>query len=221
MMSIILIIQILKLYSFLIINKGCDVIINKTNFKYFVLLIDVIDEEINSCSKLKVSEENEEYNKDIVFKIDADNFSKYNIKNINNKYEVIKKVYERLKDKYISTEMEIKKIHNIYTKAEIEIWKSGIKETFGNDKYYKNLSDEIKKAKIVLMEYLDELIIHSKKRAEDALNYHNLRSDIKFSYLRILVEINNVIYYLNIDIKKYNDINKFYIHYLQRKDFDK
>ena len=93
MMSIILIIQILKLYSFLIINKGCDVIINKTNFKYFVLLIDVIDEEINSCSKLKVSEENEEYNKDIVFKIDADNFSKYNIKNINNKYEVIKKVY--------------------------------------------------------------------------------------------------------------------------------
>lgn len=196
-------------------------IINKTNFKYFVLLIDVIDEEINSCSNFKVSEEDEKYNKDIVLKIDIDNFSKYNIKNINNKYEVIKKVYERLKDKYISNDENIKKIHNFDTKVEIEIWKSGIKETFGNDKYYKNLSDEIKKAKIITMEYLDELIMYSKKRAEDALNYHNLKSDIKFSYLRILVEINNVVYYLNIDIKKNNDINKFYIHYLQRMDFDK
>lgn len=146
------------------------------------------------------------------------NFNKYNIKNINNKYEVIKKVFERLKDKYISNDEYTKVIHNIDTDMKVEVWKSGIKETFGNDKYYKNLSEEIKKAKIVTMEYLDKLIMYGKKRAEDARNYHNLSSDIKFSYLNITVIIDEKIYDINIDIKRLSDgKNKFYIHNLKKE----
>ena len=191
--------------------KFIIIIIKKQNKGevFSLRLSESVDEEYENTEVLDSS----------VIKVNTTDFFKYNIKNINNKYEVIKKVYEKLKDNYISNNESSKIIHNINTDVDIEIWKSGIKETFGNDKYYKNLPNEIKKAKIVTMEYLDELIKYSKKRAEDAKNYHNLSSDIKFSYLRIPIEIDNVIYYINIDIKNTKGINKFYIHYLQRKDF--
>ena len=57
------------------------------------------------------------------------NISKYQIKNINNKYEVIKKVSEKLKEKYLSTEKQQKPIKNIDTGMIIDILKNGINET--------------------------------------------------------------------------------------------
>ena len=94
---------------------------------------------------------------------------------------------------------------------DVEIWKSGIKETFGNDKYYNRLPTKIKIAKIVTMDYLDELIKLSKKRCEDADNYHDINSSVRFSYLKVPVLIDEDLFFINIDIKKVKGINKIEI----------
>ena len=191
------------------------------DYLIFFRRIDIIDfEEINSYLNLKVSEEDECYKEEVLLKIKKDIFSEYNIKNINNKYEVIKKVFDRFKDKYISNENGVKNVYNKSTDMDVEIWKSGIKETFGNDKYYNKLPSKIKIAKIVTMDYLDELIKVSKKRCEDANNYHDINSGVRFSYLRVPVLIDEELFFINIDIKKVKGMNKFYIHYLEKKEFN-
>ena len=187
----------------------------------FCFRIDIINfKKINSYFSLKVSEEEELYNEDVLLKIKKEIFSEYNIKNINNKYEVIKKVFDRFKDKYISNENMVKNVYNKSADMDVEIWKSGIKETFGNDKYYNRLPTKIKIAKIVTMDYLDELIKLSKKRCEDADNYHDINSSVRFSYLKVPVLIDEDLFFINIDIKKVKGMNKFYIHYLEKKEFN-
>lgn len=146
------------------------------------------------------------------------NIDKYNIKNINNKYEVINKVSSELYKKYLSNESQIKYITNIETGMKIEIWKNGIKETFGNDKYYFNLPKELKKAKIASMNSLAKLIKYAKVRSKDAKNYHKLNSRIVYTYLISEIKIDEKLYYVTIDIRKSPDgKNKFYIHNLSKK----
>ena len=147
------------------------------------------------------------------------NIDDYNIKNINNKNEVMKKVGNKLEKKYLSNKNQIKYITNVETGMKIEIWKNGIKETFGNDKYYLYLSNKMKKMKIASMASLAKLIKYAKVRGEDAKNYHNVNSKVMYSYLVSHIKIDNDLYKVTIDIRKSPDgRNKFYIHNLSKKN---
>lgn len=146
------------------------------------------------------------------------NIEDYNIKNINNKYEVMKNICNKLHNKYLSNNEQVKVVTNIETGMKIEIWKSGIKETFGNDKYYMNLSNSMKTAKITSMKNLAKLIKYAKVRSKEANNYHNSNSKVKYIYLVSELKIDNDIYTVTIDIRKSPDgTNKFYIHNLSKK----
>lgn len=153
-----------------------------------------------------------------IIEIDS-NIDDYKIKNLNNKNEVMKKVSNKLEKKYLSNKNQIKYITNIETGIKIEIWKKGIKETFGNDKYYLYLSPKIKRAKIASMRSLAKLVKYAKVRGEDAKNYHNENSKVMYSYLVSQIKIDNDLYKVTIDIRKSPDgRNKFYIHNLSNKN---
>lgn len=157
------------------------------------------------------------YEKFPILEIDS-NIDDFNIKNINNKSEVMKKVSDKLDEKYLSNKNQIKYITNIETGMKIEIWKNGMKETFGNDKYYLHLSNNMKKAKIASIKSLAKLIKYARVRSEDAKNYHNLNSKVMYSYLVSELKIDNNVYTVTIDIRKSPDgRNKFYIHNLSKK----
>ena len=152
---------------------------------------------------------------------DFESLEKYNIKNYNNKYEVSKMVSKKLQNKYLSNINRLKPIINIETGLKIEIWKNGIKETFENDKYYRNLPLELKKAKICVMDYLAKLIKYANVRAPEANNYHNCNSKVRYMYLKSFININKKEYEVNIDIRKSpNGENKFYIHSFKIKNKD-
>ena len=146
----------------------------------------------------------------------------YNIKNINNKYEVIGKLKDALSKTYLSTESQSKPITNLDTGMEIEIRQGGLNETFGNDKYYLNLSEEAKLAKIATMSKLANLIKYGEVRAEEAANYHNQNSKVRYAYLTAPIKIDGQEYMVNMDIRKSpNGENRFYIHSLNiKKDAD-
>jgi predicted nucleotidyltransferase len=146
----------------------------------------------------------------------TENIKKYNIKNIDNKYEVIKKVADGLKARYLSTEKQSKPITNIDTGMEIEIWKGGIDETFGNDKYYADLPTELKKAKIATMESLAKLIKYGEVRGKESRNYHDPKSKVRYAYLIAPINIDGTKYNVKMDIRKSpRGENRFYIHSLE------
>ncbi len=157
------------------------------------------------------------YNPEI--NVTTDNILKeYGIKNINAKYEVINKIANKLERNYLSTDKISKPITNIDTGLKIEIRKSGIRENFGNDKYYLNLSTDLKLAKIASMSELAKMIKYGEVRSEDASNYHNPKSKVRFSYLQSSINVDGVNYDVTIDIKKLpNNDNIFYIHDLKIK----
>ena len=185
------------------------------NYKIFVkVYIYDIDYSI-----LKISDNDEEYSYGNNIRINSsDCILKYDIKNVNNKSEVIKKVIKRLSNSFISSDDKIKKIDNVNANMEIEIWKSGIRETFGNDRYYLNLPKEIKILKIATMECLDRIIMQGKIRAIDAKDYHNDNSKIFYSYLESNIIIDDNLYKVNIDIRRLpTGNNKFYIHSIKKE----
>ena len=150
------------------------------------------------------------YKESFVLEID-NNIDYYNIENINNKYEVMKKISKNLSEKYLSNKNQIKYITNIETGIKVEIWKNGIKETFGNNKYYFNLPKNIKIAKIASMKVLAKLIKYAKIRSKEAKNYHNINSKVTYLYLVSELKIGNSLYEVTIDIRKSPDgRNKLY-----------
>lgn len=142
----------------------------------------------------------------------------YNIKNINNKYEVINKLKAALSKTYLSTENQSKPITNLDTGMEIEIRQGGLNETFGKDEYYLYLSNEKKKAKIATMSKLANLIKYGEVRAKETNNYHNQNSKVRYAYLTAPIKIDGQEYMVNMDIRKSpNGENRFYIHSLHIK----
>ena len=167
-----------------------------------------------SIEQTKESRKLNGYNPDVSVSIDS--ISEYAINNYNNKNEVAKKVIQKLKDSYLSTEQQSKPITNIDTGMEIEIRGNGIRETFGNDKYYKNLPLELKKAKIATMQSLAKLIKYGEIRSPESGNYHDPNSQVRYAYLNSPIIIDGVQYNVNMDIRKSpNGENRFYIHSLQ------
>lgn len=154
--------------------------------------------------------------------VSADGIQQYfGIRNINDKYEVINKVSQKLKETYLSTETQKKPVKNIDTGIEIEIWKGGINETFGNNAYYQNISAAEKLNKLAVMPKLANLIKYGEVRAEDAKNYHNLNSKVIYSYLIAPVTIDGVEYNVKMDIRRSpHGENRFYIHSLEIKKDD-
>ena len=150
--------------------------------------------------------------------VNTNNISKFNIKNINNLSEVQDKIYDYYKDKYISTEQLSKPIKNIDTDMNIEIWKNGIMETFGNKDYYKNLTKEEKLMKLATMDNLAKMIKYGEIRAKDAPNKHNPNSPARYYYLEHPININGINYMVNMDIRKVPNTNgRFYIHSIDTK----
>ena len=168
-------------------------------------------------NEIKYSKKLGGYNPDI--KVTTKNIlDKYGIKNINNITEVINKISSELSKSYLSTNEIHKPITNIDTGLKIEIRKSGIKETFGKPTYYRNLSKNLQLAKIASMSELAKMIKYGEVRAKDAYNYHNPRSEAKFSYLKSQINIDGVNYDVTMDIKRLpNNDNIFYIHDLKIK----
>lgn len=188
------------------------------NSKYFSLVFwgYIINDNNYECS---LSEDEEEYECENVIRISDVDINEYNIKNYNNKWEVIKMINSNFFNNYIQTDDKKIIVKNIDTGMDIEIRKRGINESFGNDKYYLKLPLEIKKIKIATMKYLDKIIEYGVKRAEDAANYHDKNSKIRFAYLKTNVIIDNVFYEITIDIKKSPDgLNRFYIHNIKKKE---
>lgn len=123
-----------------------------------------------------------------------------------------------LKNSYLSTENQSKPIKNIATGMEIEIRQSGIRETFGNPKYYDKLSFKMKKAKISTIEHLAKMIKYGVVRSQEAPNYHNKNSKVTYAYLKHPINIDEKNYLVNIDIRKSpKGENRFYIHSLELK----
>lgn len=144
--------------------------------------------------------------------------SKFNITDYNNLKEVKQKIYDYYKDDYISTEQISKPITNIDTGLKIEIWKNGILETFGNAKYYKNLSTTDKKIKLATMDSLAKMIKYGEIRANSATNYHNSSSTAEYYYLEHPITIDGNKYMVNMDIRKVPNYNgRFYIHSIDTK----
>lgn len=183
------------------------------NIRYkFDKVYKTISEETNT--DLKYSKKLGGYNPEI--NISTDNISKYEIKDINNKEEVTLKVLNKLKDTYLSTNETSKPITNIDTGMKIEIRQKGIRETFGNDKYYKNIPYELKKAKIATMDHLAKMIKYGEIRAKEALNYHDINSKVKYAYLTSPITIDGKKFNVNMDIRKSpKGDNRFYIHSLE------
>ena len=145
----------------------------------------------------------------------------YGISNLNNKGEVINKISAALENSYLSTDTQSKPITNIDTGMQIEIRKSGINETFGNDKYYSSRSGEYKKAKIAIMPELAKLIKYGEVRAPEAGNYHNPNSKVRYAYLTAPATVDGVDYQVTMDIRRSpNGENRFYIHDLQIEEAD-
>lgn len=138
----------------------------------------------------------------------------FGIDNLNRKYDVINKVAAKLP--YLSTEQQRKPIVNIDTGLEIEIWKSGIEETFGNDNYFKNRSQRYKKAKLAIMPQLAKLIKYGEVRAPESGNYHNPKSGVRYAYLSAPATVDGESYTVTMDIRRLqNGENRFYIHNLK------
>ncbi|MGI5891734.1 MAG: hypothetical protein ACOX7H_03225, partial [Bacillota bacterium] len=145
----------------------------------------------------------------------------FNITSINDKRHVINKVVEKLKDTYLSTEQISKPIKNIDTGMEIEIWKNGISETFGNDKYYLKKPQEYKLAKLATIPHLAKLIKYGEVRANEAYNKHDSNSKVRYAYLKSPIIINGVQYNVTMDIRRSpHGQNRFYIHDLKIKKID-
>lgn len=150
--------------------------------------------------------------------VNTTSIEKFGIQDINNLTEVQKKIYNFYLNKYISTEEISKPITNLDTNMEIEIWKKGINETFGNHFYYKNLSNKQKKMKLATMDYLAKMIKYGKVRAKEKNNKHNLKSEAKYYYLEHPIMIDEIEFMVTIDIRKGPNYNgKFYIHSIKTK----
>ena len=143
---------------------------------------------------------------------------KFKINNYDNLKEVKKKVFDYYKDSYISNEQISKPIENIDTGLKIEIWKSGINETFGNANYYKNLSLQDKKIKLATMDSLAKMIKYGEVRAKNTTNYHNAKSTAMYYYLEHPIIVDGTQYMVNMDIRKVPETNgRFYIHSINTK----
>ena len=144
--------------------------------------------------------------------VSTDDIRVFDIENINNIKEVKQKVYEYLKDKYVSTEEISKPITNIDTGLKIEVRRGGINETFGNAKAYKDLSIYRKKVKLATMTSLAKLIKYGEVRAAEAPNYHNPKSGATYAYLIAPITVDGKLWNVEMDIRKTPDGNRFYIH---------
>ena len=143
---------------------------------------------------------------------------KFKINNYDNLKEVKKKVFDYYKGSYISNEQISKPIENIDTGLKIEIWKSGINETFGNANYYKNLSLQDKKIKLATMDSLAKMIKYGEVRAKNTTNYHNAKSTAMYYYLEHPIIVDGTQYMVNMDIRKVPETNgRFYIHSINTK----
>ncbi len=141
----------------------------------------------------------------------------YGIENINNVNEVVKKVSSKLEDTFLTTPDKQKFVKNIDTGIELTITKAGIKETFGNKKYYLDYDEDLKLAKLATMEHLAKLIKYGEVRSQSASNYHNPNSTTRFTYLQAPIIIDGIVYNVTIDIKETEKGNRFYIHGLNIK----
>ena len=148
--------------------------------------------------------------------VSVDDVKIYGIKDINDKKEVIAKLREVLSKSYLSTKEQSKPIVNLDTGMEIEITMRGVKETFGKDEYYTNLSEDEKLVKIASMSKLANLIKYGEVRAQEAPNYHDPNSKVRYAYLKAPLRVDGQEYTVNMDIRKSpNGENRFYIHSLQ------
>lgn len=165
----------------------------------------------------------EEKNKDVKYskkmggyfpdiEVSTEDIEVFGIEKLTNVGEVVKKVYDYLSEKYISTEKQPKPITNIDTGMEIYIYKGGINETLGKAEAYQNLSIYEKKVKLATMESLAKLIKYGEVRQAEAANYHNAQSTTTFAYLIAPIIVDGKKYHVEMDIKRTERGDRFYIH---------
>lgn len=165
----------------------------------------------------------EEKNKDVKYskkmggyfpdiEVSTEDIEVFGIEKLTNVGEVVKKVYDYLSEKYISTKKQPKPITNIDTGMEIYIYKGGINETLGKAEAYQNLSFYEKKVKLATMENLAKLIKYGEVRQAEAANYHNAQSTTTFAYLIAPIIVDGKKYHVEMDIKRTERGDRFYIH---------
>lgn len=136
----------------------------------------------------------------------------FGINDINNLKEVKHKVYNYLLGKYVSNDKISKPIKNIDTDMEIFVYKGGIDETFGNANAYKNLYTKKKKVKLATMTSLAKLIKYGEIRSPESSNTYNSKSQNTYAYLTAPITVDGVKYTVDMDIKKTQNGNRFYVH---------
>lgn len=140
---------------------------------------------------------------------------KYGIGSIYDINEVSNKVADKLLKTFLTSNGVQKYIKNIDSGVEVTITKAGIKETFGNKKYYINYPKKLKLAKIASMEHLAKMIKYGEIKEENVKNYHNEKSPTTFTYLKSSLNIDGVDYNVDIVIKLTKEGNRFHIHDLK------
>lgn len=151
-------------------------------------------------------------------RISTETVKNIGIKNINNVGEVIDKVCKCLEGDFLSIGEDAKPIENIDTGMQIYVYRKGINETFGKKEFYKDLSDEWKKVKIAVALELDEIIKYGEVRANEAENMHKQNSDTKFAYLTAPVTVDGKKVTVDIDIRRTNRGDRFYMHKIKIAD---
>lgn len=143
----------------------------------------------------------------------------YGITDIYSSSNVVNGIVGKIKNTFLSTADNVRPITNEETGLAIEVWKSGIDETFRKGKYYPALSEEMKIAKIASVEQLPELIRTGTVRSPEKGNFKNPASRTSFIYLQNEMQIDGKEYLVTLDIKKLSDdSNRFYIHNIKIKE---
>ncbi len=108
-------------------------------------------------------------------------------------------------------------VTNRNSSMQVEINKSGIKETFNFDNYGK-FSRKYKGIKLATVRELPKIIENGRLINDNVDNYHNEESSVKFAYIESEVKIDGQNIAVKIDIKKSPQKNKFWVHSIDVKE---
>nr|DAL78723.1 MAG TPA: Large polyvalent protein associated domain 23 [Bacteriophage sp.] len=138
----------------------------------------------------------------------------YGIESINDYIGVQKAVLNKLVEEGFFTDGSNVSV-NQESGMVVVITKRGIRETLGNKNRFETLPRKVKLLKLATIEKLPELIQSATLRADEALNYHNPKSKIKYAYLDSKAKIGEDEYTVEITVRKSEEKNKFWIHKIQ------